>query len=73
MADKLEVPEGNDKTKAIYDNLPQEHKEKQSYQEWLKEMYHTQYDNWMPWIEDQYLKWFGKDNKASYATKGMVF
>jgi hypothetical protein len=24
----------------------------------------------MPWIEDQYLKWFGKgDNKVSYATK----
>jgi len=23
----------------------------------------------MPWIEDQYLKWFTKDNKASYATK----
>lgn len=24
----------------------------------------------MPWIEDQYLYYFGKDNKASYATKG---
>jgi hypothetical protein len=25
----------------------------------------------MPWLEEQYLKWFGKgDNKASYATKG---
>jgi hypothetical protein len=24
----------------------------------------------MPWIEDKYLAWFGKDNKASYATKG---
>ncbi|KAL9094558.1 MAG: hypothetical protein Q9165_003117 [Trypethelium subeluteriae] len=70
MADKNQVPEGNDKTKAIYDNLPQEHKEKQTYQEWLTEMYHKQYDNWMPWIEDQYLKWFGKgDNKASYATR----
>ena len=23
----------------------------------------------MPWIEDQYLKWFTKDNKASYAAK----
>ncbi|KAI9658264.1 MAG: hypothetical protein M1821_002397 [Bathelium mastoideum] len=69
MADKTQVPEGNDKTKALYDNLPQEHKEKQSYQEWLTEMYHKQYDNWMPWIEDQYLKWFGKDNKASYAAR----
>ncbi|KAJ5585503.1 uncharacterized protein N7459_005303 [Penicillium hispanicum] len=28
------------------------------------------YEEWMPWIEDQYLKWFGKgDNKASYVTK----
>jgi len=27
-------------------------------------------ENWMPWIEDQYLKWFTNDNKASYATKG---
>jgi len=24
----------------------------------------------MPWIEDHFLKWFTKDNKASYATKG---
>ncbi|KAJ7682042.1 hypothetical protein DFH06DRAFT_1119369 [Mycena polygramma] len=24
---------------------------------------------WVPWAEDQYLYWFGKDNKASYATK----
>ncbi|KAF2001702.1 hypothetical protein P154DRAFT_521462 [Amniculicola lignicola CBS 123094] len=23
----------------------------------------------MPWIEDTYLSWFTKDNKASYATK----
>ena len=23
----------------------------------------------MPWIEDKYLAWFTKDNKASYATK----
>ena len=72
MADKNQVPEGNDKSKAVYDNLPQEHKDKQSYQEWLTETYHKQYENWMPWIEDQYLKWFGKgDNKASYATRGM--
>ncbi|KAI9698894.1 MAG: hypothetical protein M1820_007315 [Bogoriella megaspora] len=75
MADQPErkgTPEGNEKTKAIYDSLPQEHKDKQSYKEWLTEMYHKQYENWMPWIEDQYLKWFGKgDNKASYATRGM--
>ncbi|KAF2261726.1 hypothetical protein CC78DRAFT_449273, partial [Lojkania enalia] len=33
------------------------------------EFYNRQYDIWMPWIEDQYLKWFTKENKASYATK----
>ena len=33
------------------------------------EYYNRQYDNWVPWLEDQYLKWFTKDNKASYATK----
>ncbi|KJX95309.1 hypothetical protein TI39_contig4119g00015 [Zymoseptoria brevis] len=37
--------------------------------EWIKEGYQNQYENWMPWIEDQYLKWFTRDNKASYATK----
>ena len=47
--------------------------EKQSYKEWLQEAYQNGYESWMPWIEDQYLKWFGKgDNKASYATKGIV-
>jgi len=25
--------------------------------------------NRVPWLEDQYLYYFGKDNKASYATK----
>ena len=56
--------------KAMYNNLPEEQKTKQSYSEWLKEMYNNQWERWMPWIEDQYLRWFGKDNKASYATKG---
>ncbi|KAJ5684586.1 uncharacterized protein N7477_000931 [Penicillium maclennaniae] len=43
---------------------------KQTYSEWTKETYNDQYEKWMPWIEDQYLRWFGKgDNKASYATK----
>ncbi|KAJ5110509.1 hypothetical protein N7532_001044 [Penicillium argentinense] len=44
---------------------------KQSYVSWIKDFYNTQYESWMPWIEDQYLRWFGRgDNKASYATKG---
>ena len=58
--------------KEMYDNLPAEQKAKQSYAEWVKEVYAYQYERWMPWIEDQYLKWFGKDNKASYATKGTL-
>jgi hypothetical protein len=53
----------------MYDNLPEEQKKNQTYTEWLKDVYAKQYENWMPWIEDQYLRWFGKDNKASYATK----
>ncbi|KAE8137267.1 hypothetical protein BDV38DRAFT_246997 [Aspergillus pseudotamarii] len=52
---------------------PQEAEEKkhqQSYYDWLREQYNIQYEKWYPWIEDQYLKWFGKgDNKASYVTK----
>ncbi|PQE29549.1 putative U1 snRNP protein [Rutstroemia sp. NJR-2017a BBW] len=56
--------------KHIYDNLPEDQKQKQTYTEWAKEVYNDQYEKWMPWLEDQYLKWFGKgDNKASYATK----
>lgn len=58
-------------TKDEYNNLSTEQKKKQTYSEWVKENYNYQYERWMPWIEDQYLKWFGKgDNKASYATKG---
>ncbi|KAE8372503.1 hypothetical protein BDV26DRAFT_274076 [Aspergillus bertholletiae] len=44
--------------------------QQQSYYDWLREGYNAQYEKWFPWIEDQYLKWFGKgDNKASYVTK----
>lgn len=38
--------------------------------EWTKEQYNKQYEKWVPWLEDMYLKLFTKDNKASYATKG---
>ncbi|KAJ5979722.1 hypothetical protein N7481_007020 [Penicillium waksmanii] len=49
---------------------PAEQEEKQSYKAWAQNAYNSQYESWMPWIEDQYLRWFGKgDNKASYATK----
>ncbi|KAJ5637768.1 hypothetical protein N7490_007647 [Penicillium lividum] len=49
------------------DMTPQE---KETYGEWLRNAYNNGYERWMPWIEDLYLRWFGKgDNKASYATK----
>jgi len=38
--------------------------------EWSKNQYNKQYENWMPWVEDNVLYYFTKDNKASYATKG---
>lgn len=47
-------------------NKPQDQK---TYKQQAGDFYNRQYENWMPWIEDQYLKWFTKDNKASYATK----
>ncbi|KAM0300175.1 hypothetical protein ACHAPM_006481 [Fusarium culmorum] len=37
--------------------------------EWTKATYNDQYEKWVPWMEDVYLRWFTKDNKASYATK----
>jgi hypothetical protein len=42
-----------------------------TYKQAAGEYYNQKYETWMPWIEDQYLKWFTKDNKASYATKRM--
>ncbi|KAL2760378.1 hypothetical protein ACRALDRAFT_1059797 [Sodiomyces alcalophilus JCM 7366] len=37
--------------------------------EWAKQTYNEQYEKWVPWLEDQYLRLFTKDNKASYSTK----
>lgn len=62
-----------DQKKEMYDKLSPEQKSKQSYSDWVKDAYNNQYEKWMPWIEDKYLSWFGTDNKASYATKGMYF
>ena len=50
------------------DKTQNQNKQK-SYKEAAGEYYNQKYETWMPWIEDQYLKWFTKDNKASYATK----
>lgn len=56
--------------KQTFDSLPSDKKQGLSYTEWIKQGYQHQKENWMPWIEDMYLKWFTNDNKASYATKG---
>lgn len=37
--------------------------------EWSKQTYNSQYEKWVPWAEDLYLRWFTKDNKTSYAAK----
>ncbi|KAF9895353.1 hypothetical protein FE257_000257 [Aspergillus nanangensis] len=59
-----------DQKHRLYDNLPEEKKQQQTYSEWLSQVYNDQYQKWMPWIEDMYLRWFGRgDNKTSYATK----
>lgn len=41
--------------------------------EWAKEQYHKQYDKWVPWLEDLYLRYFTRDNKASYTTRGKEY
>ncbi|PYI03179.1 hypothetical protein BO78DRAFT_350331 [Aspergillus sclerotiicarbonarius CBS 121057] len=59
-----------DEQRQLYNSPPTEQRNKQSFTEWAKEAYNEQYEKWVPWLEDQYLKWFGKgDNKASYVTK----
>ncbi|KAI0199341.1 hypothetical protein F4808DRAFT_215015 [Astrocystis sublimbata] len=49
--------------------LTEEEQKKQTMMEWAQEKYNEQYDSWMPWIEDMYLKYFTKDNRTSYATR----
>lgn len=51
-------------------NQMTDQEKQQTYAEWAKQKYNEQYAIWMPWIEDTFLKYFTKDNKASYATKG---
>lgn len=53
-------------------NQMSDQEKQQTYTEWAKQKYNEQYEVWMPWIEDTFLKYFTKDNKASYATKGMT-
>ena len=61
-----------DQKKQTFDSLPSDQKKDLTYTEWVKQGYHNQKENWMPWIEDVYLRWFSKDNKASYATKSKL-
>lgn len=73
MADSASAPKissSDFKPPANYDQLTDQEK-KQTYLEWAQQKYNEQYENWMPWIEDHFLKYFTKDNKASYATKRM--
>ena len=60
-------------SQAVLQDQPPKHPkdggDKQTYTEWAKQKYGEQYEVWMPWIEDTFLKYFTKDNKASYATK----
>lgn len=57
MSDHQNEPSEEQK-KQMYDSLPQEHKEKMSYTEWVMQGYSNQYEKWMPWIEDKYLEWY---------------
>ncbi|KAL2261726.1 hypothetical protein VTK26DRAFT_3494 [Humicola hyalothermophila] len=37
--------------------------------EWVKDQYNEQYEIWVPWFEDLYLRYFTRDNKASYTAR----
>lgn len=50
--------------------LSQKHLLDQHNMEWAKDTYNTQYEKWVPWLEDVYLSWFTNDNKASYTARG---
>lgn len=63
--------QGKGKGKGQEQELTEEEKQKLSWGEYGQQVYNEQYERWMPWIEDMYLRWFTKDNKASYATRGM--
>ncbi|KAI0439939.1 hypothetical protein F4803DRAFT_20180 [Xylaria telfairii] len=41
----------------------------QTMMEWARAKYNEQYDAWMPWIEDMFLKYFTKDNRTSYVAR----
>ncbi len=39
--------------------------------EGAKNWYNKQYENWVPWVEDKVLGWWG-ENKTSYVAKGKL-
>ncbi|KAJ2994552.1 hypothetical protein NUW58_g1527 [Xylaria curta] len=47
----------------------EDEKKTQTTMEWAREKYNEQYNAWMPWIEDMYLKYFTKDNRTSYVAR----
>ncbi|KAF2476961.1 uncharacterized protein BDR25DRAFT_276573 [Lindgomyces ingoldianus] len=49
--------------------MAEPNKNQKTYKQAVGEYYNKQYESWVPWVEDQYLRWFTKDNKTSYATK----
>jgi hypothetical protein len=51
-----------------YDNMHPDSEE--SRFGWLKDAIYAKYEAWAPWLEDMYLKYFTRDNKASYVTRG---
>ena len=61
----------NIQNQAAPPQLSEEDKKKQTWGEYGRQVYNEQYERWVPWLEDWYLKLFTKDNKASYATKGL--
>ncbi|KAI0401281.1 hypothetical protein F4802DRAFT_601137 [Xylaria palmicola] len=50
----------------------QQQQEGKSTMEWAREKYNEQYENWMPWIEDVFLKYFTKDNRTSYVARDQL-
>ena len=38
--------------------------------QWAKDKYNNAYNNYMPWVEDKVLGYWG-ENKTSYTAKGM--
>ena len=40
-----------------------------SWSGWASKKYNSNYNSYVPWLEDKYLSWYG-ENKTSYTAKG---